>query len=711
MFCGKCGAQLSDQATVCQYCGAPVEADDSYPVRNADVQVSMPKASGNMKGNGKKKSHRKLILVISLILIVAMIAAIVVIVMVKTPLTADKANQEYLTLLDENYEDIVLFEKSSGVGSVAFFDMNGSGIDDMVYVTMDKGGITHLNIAFDSGNKIITDRIEVGKVFELFMGKKGNIFRLFSRSSTPIIGQNYRLETLSDLFLKDDKITLTNQKERYHNSDTNTVSYDPPVERAENYSGNESSYNGGDEEGSIILIDPVEPVPGIPLPGDPGNTSISTGVEEARGRLESGSTSSTEAHTGSAVVDPTAPTMPDQTEPQPTEPTIVDVDPASISETLNRFFYSFIHYRSTDDSQYHREFDCTNLSNCYDRLAHEIANAYSCFNFRDYPGIDYTGGLTDPDPLGKFSMGHTLWKEDDVIWIMKNIFHIGDGDIRPMIDAALERDAEYFYEYESGGVTYLCAQFGAKGDSPEKAVLDKVRFDGERYYVIYHFHADYSATTGYDTDPFYAEVSEVEIGGVKYWTMYKHSEIIPELPASGTGSVSGVANGENEVFAEFSGGYLFSSGAGGWSTQIELKGDGTFTGEFHARERTPGATEYDSIDYAAYFSGKCTTPQKVNDYTYTFTITDIVYEHELLSSEIVSENGSKVKRVYSKAQGFEDGVNTVYAYTPDAPVDQLPSSFVSGINNMRWDERDEPTLLYYCLYLQEYGSAWKGPEG
>ena len=484
----------------------------------ASVNSSVP-----TEQNSKKKNTRKVILIISLILIVALIAAIIVIVAVKTPLTADKANKEYITVLDENYDDIVRFEKSAGVNGVAFFDVNRSGIDDMVYVTRDKNGVTRMHIAFDDDSKIVTDSAEVGDVFEVFAGKKSGVIRLFTRDKTPIGDKNIRIESLSDLSVKESKLFLSNKKSRYHNSDTNTVSYEPVEEGGEDFTANESSFSGVDEGGSVILIDPVEPVPGIPLPGDPENSSISVSVDEGMKKL--GGEEGESATETPATAEPT-----EATEPEAPEPTVAAVDPAALDEKLNHFLASLFHYFSDDDTQKHKEFDCENLENCYDSLVYRIASAYSCFNFADYANFGYTGDLTAPDPLGKFRMGHTLWKEDDVVWIMKNIYHIPDEEIRPMIDAALAKNADNFYEYTSGGVTYLCAVFGAKGDSFEYPVIDEARFDGERYYIIYHNHADYGGSLVSDSIPFYAEVSPLKIDGETYWTLYKHSEIIPDLP-------------------------------------------------------------------------------------------------------------------------------------------------------------------------------------
>ena len=193
--------------------------------------------------------------------------------------------------------------------------------------------------------------------------------------------------------------------------------------------------------------------------------------------------------------------------------------------------------------------------------------------------------------------------------------------------------------------------------------------------------------------------------------MYKHTEKIPEMPDSGSGAASDSNDDSSAMYADFACSYLFSSGAGGWSTVMDLNADGTVKGVFTAQERSMTSQDYKFIQYYSDFSGKCSGIRKVDDYTYTFTVSDIKYSNDPGTEEIMTLNGEKTKRVYTIPRGIEDGTNTVYAYTSDAPVDKLPDSFVSGINNMRWSEKDSPTLLYKCLYFEEYGSAWLGEKG
>lgn len=729
MFCGNCGKKLNDGVAFCDGCGSPV-VNESVPAGAPEAQRPAPErapmnppAVAQMNTPGGKPAKKKgakgiIIAAIALVLAAAIIITIIAVSGSGSPLSADDAAKEYLGLLEKYHDDVSLFQTSTGANGVSFLDLNGSGIPDMVYVTQDKdsdlehGGLLQLHIAYDRGKKIADETFDVGKNFVFFTNRiTGDLLFLY-RESVPKFKENIYIEKLAKLNVsKDDKdITMTDAGSRYYDSGKDEPSYTPPEDGAEDFSGSTGIFEEPPESGSIIIIDPIGPEVYPPLIGDdPENISID--IDEAEEQLRSGSFgASAGAAEGSASDDRTeaAETA------APAEPAVItDVDSAQLPESLGKFLYFFDWTYHSDDGKTHKEYDCENLTNCYSEMVKRIASAYSCVCIFNYPHIEYESSLTGKsDPLGKFDgIGYVKYKEDDIIWFMKNVFHIKDEDVRPMIDAALA-SGDSMYEYDDGGTKYLCSKFGAKGDPYYTTVYDTVKFDGEKYYIIYDYQC-IDPKSG-DSVRYYTEVSEAEENGFKYWTMYKHTEDIPDMPESGSvasDDSSGSDNSTNAIYADFAGSYLFSSGAGGWSTSMDLKADGTVKGVFTAQERSMISKDYNFIQYYSEFSGKCSGVEKVDDCTYTFTISDIKYSKDPGTEEILTLNGEKTKRVYSIARGVEDGVNTVYAYTADTSVSKLSKSFVTDINNMRWSEKDSPTLLYKCLYFKEYGSAWLGTKG
>ena len=220
----------------------------------------------------------------------------------------------------------------------------------------------------------------------------------------------------------------------------------------------------------------------------------------------------------------------------PTEaPTIVDVDPESMPQSLDAFLIE-LNYGSTLPGYDVREYDYLDPGETYDTLASVIVGNPSCVDSDIYPG-EKTQKLweNNSDPLGKFNNkgGTIIFDETKLLWIMENIFHNSPEKSRDMLDAALEKD-EDMYEYEQNGKMYVYKMQLGLGKPAYYITYKQVRFDGERYYFIYDVASGYGSkenAPSMDTKTFYAEMAEEEIDGQSYWTIYRHSSTIPELPA------------------------------------------------------------------------------------------------------------------------------------------------------------------------------------
>ena len=165
---------------------------------------------------------------------------------------------------------------------------------------------------------------------------------------------------------------------------------------------------------------------------------------------------------------------------------------------------------------------------------------------------------------------------------------------------------------------------------------------------------------------------------------------------------------EEDLFAKLSESFYFSSGAGGWGTELVILPDGSFEGSFHDSEMGSTGPEYPKGSlYLSIFKGKFSAPEKVNDYTYSMKLLNIEYENEADTEEIADE----MRIIYSKAYGLE-GCDTFYIYTPDAPVSALPEEFKSWVFELRENPYKE-ALGFYGIYglPGEYGfTSFNGVE-
>lgn len=171
----------------------------------------------------------------------------------------------------------------------------------------------------------------------------------------------------------------------------------------------------------------------------------------------------------------------------------------------------------------------------------------------------------------------------------------------------------------------------------------------------------------------------------------EHTEIPTQAP---TESLA------DELFPKLTEGFTFTSGAGAWSTGLDINVDGTFSGKFHDSDMGANGPGYSNgTVYECVFSGRFDNVQKINDYTYSMEMVSIEYENE--PDTVVIEN--EIKYIYSDAYGLANAT-IVYVYTPDAVFDDLPEGFRDWIGRLE-NLSDGDNLGFYGLYNvdEEYG--------
>lgn len=149
--------------------------------------------------------------------------------------------------------------------------------------------------------------------------------------------------------------------------------------------------------------------------------------------------------------------------------------------------------------------------------------------------------------------------------------------------------------------------------------------------------------------------------------------------------------------------FSFASGVGAWSTSIHIDSDGTFEGFYYDMDMGVSGEEYPGgTMYVCSFSGKFTNIKKVNEYTYSMELEYIDREAEPGEEWIENE----IKYIASEPYGLEEGKEFLL-YLPEAPMSELPESFVEWISMpLAWGNDGRPeTLPFYGLYnvTGEYG--------
>ena len=223
-----------------------------------------------------------------------------------------------------------------------------------------------------------------------------------------------------------------------------------------------------------------------------------------------------------AATDPAQTDAVEATEPAPIEKELEAVDPSTLPESLSRFLQQFNFGYYTEQGK--REYNCAAPN---EQLISLIAGNGSCVNLSLYPQADVEANWdAESDPLSRYEYGsHMTFSEAGVLWIAEQIFHVDPNELPRLLQTALD-DSAYLYEYERDGETRLCNFLGGVGGPGYEILYKTVKTDGERYYIVYDCQI-YGMPE--DKDTYYAEMSEITVDGVSYWTLYRHTETIPNL--------------------------------------------------------------------------------------------------------------------------------------------------------------------------------------
>ncbi|MCR4999395.1 MAG: hypothetical protein K6A05_06090 [Lachnospiraceae bacterium] len=137
-------------------------------------------------------------------------------------------------------------------------------------------------------------------------------------------------------------------------------------------------------------------------------------------------------------------------------------------------------------------------------------------------------------------------------------------------------------------------------------------------------------------------------------------------------------------------GFSFSSGAGGWSTDLFIHPDGSFEGTYHDSDMGDTGDDYpNGTMYLCSFVGSFAPLEKVDDTTYKTHVQEMKYEKNVGEEEIIDD----MKYIYSDAYGME-GDGDFYFYLPGTTVSKLGDDVISWIFYLWYDDPSFPDLNY-----------------
>lgn len=156
--------------------------------------------------------------------------------------------------------------------------------------------------------------------------------------------------------------------------------------------------------------------------------------------------------------------------------------------------------------------------------------------------------------------------------------------------------------------------------------------------------------------------------------------------------------------------FYFSSGAGAWWTELQIREDGSFEGHYQDSDMGDTGDDYpNGTVYICDFSGQFSELVKVNEYTWATNIQEMELEKEPDTTEIIDG----IRYICSEPYGLY-GAERILFYLEGAPLDELPEEYRSWVGYYDYEVMEETELPFVGIYNeaeeQGFSSFEKEPE-
>ena len=166
-------------------------------------------------------------------------------------------------------------------------------------------------------------------------------------------------------------------------------------------------------------------------------------------------------------------------------------------------------------------------------------------------------------------------------------------------------------------------------------------------------------------------------------------------------AVAAFAEADDTLFGKLAGlEWTFSSGVGGWSTDMRILEDGSFSGEFHDSEmgETEDAYPYGTV-YRCDFTGRFSVTERIDETTWKLRVSALGRDESQPEEEI--DGG--VRYVRAEPYGLSEG-DEMLLYAPGTPLDALSEDMRFWTHTM--DLENVPDALpvwFLCSAKNESG--------
>ena len=149
--------------------------------------------------------------------------------------------------------------------------------------------------------------------------------------------------------------------------------------------------------------------------------------------------------------------------------------------------------------------------------------------------------------------------------------------------------------------------------------------------------------------------------------------------------------------------WTFSSGAGGWSTDMRILSDGSFSGEFHDSEMGEMGESYpDGTIYCCSFTGQMSIGNQIDEFSREIRIESLTLDESQEKESI--EDG--IRFVASEPYGISAD-DTMRLYLPGTPVSELTEDMKMWAHLLTMEEAPSEMENWF-LYSEKNESGFVG---
>ena len=149
--------------------------------------------------------------------------------------------------------------------------------------------------------------------------------------------------------------------------------------------------------------------------------------------------------------------------------------------------------------------------------------------------------------------------------------------------------------------------------------------------------------------------------------------------------------------------WSFSSGAGGWSTDMQILEDGSFIGTYHDSEMGEMGDDYPyGTIYVCSFEGQMTLLEQVDEYSWKIRVDSLTLDDEP-GQETIDDG---IRFVTSELYGLSEG-DEMTVYLPGTPVDMFTEDMRMWAHLFDVEEQPE-AFEFWFMYSEANESGFVG---